>query len=80
VLMDIQMPGMDGFEATRHIRAWEVSNALARLPIIAMSANAMESDRVASAQAGMDDHIGKPFRMDDILRIVRSHIEPKESA
>jgi hypothetical protein len=59
VLMDMQMPVMGGLEATRLIRAAEPAGQ--RVPIIAMTANAMESDRQACLQAGMDDHLAKPF-------------------
>ncbi|HSD37490.1 MAG TPA: PAS domain S-box protein [Rhodocyclaceae bacterium] len=58
VLMDMQMPVMDGLECARRIRA---HSGFAALPIVAMTANAGESDRRACLQAGMDDHIGKPF-------------------
>lgn len=58
VLMDLHMPVMDGFEATRRIRALPMG---ARLPIIAMTAAAMAEDRQASATAGMNDHIAKPI-------------------
>ncbi len=71
VLMDIQMPVMDGFEATRRIRARETQSALAvRVPIIAMSANAMSQDRTKSLEAGMDDHIGKPFKLQDLVQVL----------
>ena len=59
VLMDMQMPVMGGLEATRLIRANEPAGH--RTPIVAMTANAMESDRQACLEAGMDDHLAKPF-------------------
>ncbi|MEY4756983.1 MAG: hypothetical protein RJA34_1881, partial [Pseudomonadota bacterium] len=64
VLMDLQMPVMDGFEATRAIRQMLGVTAL---PIIAMTANAMASDREACLAAGMNDHIGKPFELDNLI-------------
>jgi CheY-like chemotaxis protein len=64
VLMDIQMPVMDGYAATRAIRQ---ELGLTTLPIIAMTANAMASDRVACLEAGMDDHVGKPFDLDHLV-------------
>ena len=60
ILMDIQMPEMDGFEATRQIRASGKADAQS-IPIIAMTANAMESDKEKSKQAGMNDHLSKPI-------------------
>jgi CheY-like chemotaxis protein len=70
VLMDLQMPVMDGFAATHHLR--EVLG-LRALPIVAMTANAMRSDREACLAAGMNDHIGKPFDLDELVRVLRRH-------
>ncbi len=67
VLMDCQMPVMDGFEATRRLRAGEVGPLAANLPILAMTANAMPSDRDHCLAAGMDDHIAKPVRRDELI-------------
>jgi signal transduction histidine kinase/ActR/RegA family two-component response regulator len=66
ILMDCQMPGIDGFEATRRIRAIEIEQGWPRSPIVALTANAMEGDRERSLQAGMDDHLPKPFRDEDL--------------
>ena len=68
VLMDLQMPVMDGLSAARLIRQ---ELALTRLPIIAMTANAMSSDREACLAAGMNDHIGKPFNLDELVGVLR---------
>lgn len=67
VLMDVQMPVMDGFVATRAIRH---QLGLTTLPIIAMTANAMASDRQACLDAGMNDHVGKPFDLPYLVEVL----------
>jgi CheY-like chemotaxis protein len=63
ILMDCHMPEMDGFEATRAIRLREHAANSRRIPIIALTANAMARDREECLEAGMDDHLSKPFNM-----------------
>ncbi|SIR69270.1 PAS domain S-box-containing protein [Sphaerotilus natans] len=67
VLMDLQMPVMDGLTATGRIRH---DLGLTRLPIVAMTANAMPGDRIACLAAGMDEHVGKPFDFDALVRVL----------
>jgi signal transduction histidine kinase/ActR/RegA family two-component response regulator len=73
VLMDCQMPGMDGFEATRRIREWERnSQAQSPLPIVAQTANAMAGDREACLAAGMSDYLAKPISGTALEKVVAS--------
>ena len=67
ILMDCQMPEMDGFEATRQIIAHERSNGLPHTPIIALTANAIRGDRETCIEAGMDDYLAKPFRFEALM-------------
>ena len=75
ILMDIQMPVMDGYEATRTIRALEDS-ALAQIPIIAMTANAFKEDERAALEAGMQAHIAKPLDVEKMMETLAGVLEP----
>ena len=77
VLMDLQMPVMDGFEAARRIRAQE---RFAGLPIIAVTASAMESDRRQCLAAGMQDHLAKPLEAEQLIRLLVRWIPPRTAA
>lgn len=70
ILMDVQMPEMDGLEATRRIRSLE-DERLARIPIIAMTASVFEKDRKATEEAGMSAHLSKPIDLTAVLRVLR---------
>ncbi|MBF0625866.1 MAG: GAF domain-containing protein [Magnetococcales bacterium] len=71
VLMDIQMPVLDGYSATRKIRAWERQTGRRRLPILALSAHALESERQQSLAAGCDAHLTKPIKKQPLLEAIR---------
>ncbi len=74
VLMDVQMPRMDGFEASRLLRA---DRRFADLPIIALTAHAMRGDRERCLEAGMNDHVPKPIHARTLLQTLASHLAPR---
>ena len=85
VLMDCQMPVMDGLEATRHIRERETSrgNAASRVPIVALTADVSSNDRQACLAVGMDDYLTKPFtkkQLGDVVEKWAGHIPPAPTA
>ena len=69
IFMDIQMPKMDGYTATREIRTLN-NHKCANIPIIAMTANAFEEDRKKAIKAGMNGHIAKPIQIDKLLSML----------
>ena len=73
ILMDIQMPKMNGYEATEKIRAWEDERS--QIPIVAMTANAFEEDKRAAFAAGMNGHVGKPVEITKLMQILSEIIK-----
>ena len=73
ILMDVQMPEIDGYEATRKIRAMDVKWA-ASIPIVAITANVFQEDVDRCHAAGMNDHLGKPLKLNDILLKLRKYL------
>ena len=77
ILMDVQMPVMNGYDATRAIRALAREDAR-KLPIIAMTANAFAEDEKAALEAGMDAHVAKPIDIELLKRVIRQYVRGKE--
>ena len=73
VLMDIQMPNMNGYQATGVIR--KLPDERAKIPIIAMTANAFEEDRQAALAAGMDDYVAKPVEISELFRTIMKNLK-----
>jgi two-component system sensor histidine kinase/response regulator len=80
VLMDCQMPVMDGFTATRRIRELELSRGTQRLPVIALTANVMSEDRENCIAAGMDAHLGKPIEPAQMIEVLTRFLKARTSA
>ena len=76
ILMDVQMPGLDGYETTRRLRAEAGGH---RLPIIAMTAHALAGERERCEAAGMDDYIVKPIEIPELFRVLRHWCRPRQS-
>ena len=73
VFMDVQMPVMNGYEATAAIRA--LPGRRGQIPIIAMTANAFDDDKKEALQAGMNDHLSKPIEFENLLQLVKKFIK-----
>ena len=76
ILMDIQMPVMNGYEATRAIRQFE-NKELAQVPIIAMTANAFQEDKQRALNEGMDGHVAKPLNVEMLLQVMQEALSSK---
>jgi len=74
VLMDCQMPVLDGWQATRDWRERERQIGGRRVPIVALTANAVPGDRERCLAAGMDDYLAKPFELNDLAGMMRRHL------
>jgi CheY-like chemotaxis protein len=75
VLMDVQMPEMDGYAATRAIRHWETEQGLTPTPVLALSANAFPEDTENSRRAGCTAHLSKPIKKAALLSRLREYLE-----
>jgi signal transduction histidine kinase len=75
ILMDVQMPEMDGYEATRIIRGFEQENARKPVPIVAMTANVFREDIEKCLSAGMNDHLGNPLDMNELMKKLRKYLQ-----
>lgn len=74
ILMDVQMPVMDGLEATHEIRMWEErENISGKHVIVAMTANNLKGDRERYIEAGMNDYVSKPFKEDELISIFKKY-------
>ena len=72
ILLDLMMPGLDGFQVTRHLKA---DPATASIPIVAVSAMARPDDRETALAAGCDEFVRKPFELDDLEAVIRGYLE-----
>jgi two-component system sensor histidine kinase/response regulator len=79
VLMDVQMPEMDGYEATRVIRNPQSKVRNHDVPIVAMTANAMKGDRERCLEAGMDDYLSKPIQPQKLMEVMKTFLSGETS-
>jgi len=77
ILMDVEMPVMDGLEATKRIRAHEIEVQLERVPIIGLSGNARDFHVTKGIEAGMDDYLSKPYGKDELMRVISRVLKSK---
>ncbi len=80
ILMDVQMPEMDGLTASKTIRSMELEKSIPRTPIIGMTAHALVADKDKCIEAGMDAYLPKPIVEDDLKNQIMTFIENKQAA
>jgi len=80
VLMDCEMPDMDGYQATEAIRSWEAEHQLAPTPIIALTAHVLQEHKSRLAEVGMDGHLAKPVSMELLAQMLRQVFKLNNSA
>ena len=78
VLMDCEMPVLDGFSATEQLRAWEVSNQRVRTPVVALTAHILTEHKDRARQAGMDGHMAKPVELSQLRELVEYWVAQRE--
>jgi CheY-like chemotaxis protein len=78
VLMDCEMPILDGFSATQQLRAWEVGNQRTRTPVVALTAHILSEHKERARQAGMDGHMAKPIELSQLREVVEHWVAQRE--
>jgi CheY-like chemotaxis protein len=79
ILMDIQMPVLDGYGAARKMRQWELENGLSRTPLIALTASVLPEDIRRAKEAGFDLHVSKPVKKSTMLESIASVLKTEDS-
>jgi len=78
VLMDCEMPILDGFSATQQLRAWEVSNQRTRTPVVALTAHILAEHKERARQAGMDGHMAKPVELSQLRDLIEHWVAQRD--
>jgi CheY-like chemotaxis protein len=78
VLMDCEMPILDGFSATQQLRAWEVSNQRGRTPVVALTAHILAEHKERARQAGMDGHMAKPVELSQLRELIEHWVAQRD--
>ena len=79
VLMDCEMPVLDGFQATHQLREWEAHNARPRTPVVALTAHILSEHRDRAREAGMDGHMAKPVELSNLRELVDHWVRVKQA-